>query len=82
MSIEIKEIGGEYKTTVITDGDKEEAFRWVVDNQQYLHINNIIVDLFSAQCVVQVLNQVKEEFKSKLLSCEVPKICSIVLKLI
>ncbi len=82
-TLEIIQITDDYKTVADTPEKLEAAFRWIVDNHQYLKINGSVVDAFTASAVVNVMDALSPENKAKLLGLkEVAKIVGLVWKLI
>ena len=73
---------GEYSTTVDTSEGMYQAFKWIMQNRQYLVVNGTIVDHFSGSAVWQVLQALKDESKRKLLSSSVTRIIEVTWKLI
>lgn len=73
---------GEYSTTVETPEEMYGAFLWICRERQYLKINGVIVDGFTASAVWQVIHALSEESRKKLLSFSITKIVNITWKII
>lgn len=78
---EIK-ITSKYSVLSDTIQKKESALRWIVANSQYLKINGMLVDSFSASVVVKCLDNLSQEQKGKLLELSIEKIVSFCFKLL
>ena len=73
----------EYTTEVKTPEQMYGALKWILQNKQYLVINGVLLDMFSASAVWQVVHALKkEENRLNLLGRSVTNMVEVAFKLI
>ena len=61
--------------TEMTPEQKLAFFQEIVDTQSFKEHDEMIVDMFTASCVVQIHNALNDKNKEKLLSLSIQEIC-------
>ena len=71
------------EVTVPKNGEERiQAIKRIVDRKQYAKIDNCMIDLFSANAIVQVYDALGDDNKKKYINLPAPNMASIAFKLI
>jgi len=82
VDIEVIETVKGYKTKADTPEKMFSAIKWIVDNKQFLYINGVIVDGFTAQHIMMVYNNLKPFTQKKFMAFHITIIADITWKLL
>ena len=79
--MEVVETDKCFECIAVTPQDMEDAVRWVVEHHQYLLINGVALDGFTAQHVIQIIDGLSESNKIKFCSMPLVQMVDITWKL-